>query len=167
METNNTITLLPANESHIDVIADLAHNIWNAYYPSIISTEQVDYMLGKFYSKAALVQQMEQGQLFYIIQNKDAIIGFIAITIQNPKEAFINKFYLLSNCQQKGVGTAVFNKILEQYAEVNTFTLTVNRQNYKAINFYFKINFRIKETLDIAIGNNFVMNDFVMIFSNN
>jgi hypothetical protein len=42
--------------------------------------------------------------------------------------------------------------------------LTVNRQNYKSINFYFKIGFRIEKCADFPIGNGFVMNDFVMVW---
>jgi hypothetical protein len=41
--------------------------------------------------------------------------------------------------------------------------LTVNRKNYKAINFYFKNGFTIKEIADFDIGNGFFMNDFIMI----
>ena len=37
-------------------------------------------------------------------------------------------------------------------------------QNYKSINFYFKNGFVIERVADFDIGNNFVMNDFVMIW---
>jgi hypothetical protein len=40
----------------------------------------------------------------------------------------------------------------------------VNRQNYKAINFYFKLGFKIQTVADFDIGNGYVMNDFVMVF---
>jgi ribosomal protein S18 acetylase RimI-like enzyme len=48
------------------------------------------------------------------------------------------------------------------YRDAECFSLTVNRQNFKAINFYFKNGFVIDEVADFEIGNGFVMNDFVM-----
>ncbi|MBK7966419.1 MAG: hypothetical protein IPK10_14825 [Bacteroidetes bacterium] len=42
--------------------------------------------------------------------------------------------------------------------------MTVNRTNLKAINFYFKKGFTIEEVKDFDIGNNYFMNDFVMLY---
>jgi ribosomal protein S18 acetylase RimI-like enzyme len=42
--------------------------------------------------------------------------------------------------------------------------LTVNRENYKAINFYFKLGFKIEKVADFDIGQGYVMNDFVMLW---
>jgi ribosomal protein S18 acetylase RimI-like enzyme len=41
--------------------------------------------------------------------------------------------------------------------------LQVNRQNYTAINFYFKLGFTIERVADFDIGHGFFMNDFVML----
>ena len=64
--------------------------------------------------------------------------------------------------QAKGIGTKLLNHILQTLKNAKTIELTVNRQNYKAINFYFKNGFVIKEVADFDIGNNYFMNDFVM-----
>ena len=45
-----------------------------------------------------------------------------------------------------------------------TLRLTVNRQNYKSINFYFKNGFVIEKTADFDIGSGYFMNDFVMVY---
>jgi ribosomal protein S18 acetylase RimI-like enzyme len=63
----------------------------------------------------------------------------------------------------KGYGAKVMGEIKEKF-KGSRLSLTVNRQNYKAINFYFKEGFRIKEVADFNIGNGYVMNDFVMVF---
>jgi len=41
--------------------------------------------------------------------------------------------------------------------------LQVNRQNYKAVNFYFKMGFIIESVGDFDIGGGYFMNDFVMV----
>ena len=57
----------------------------------------------------------------------------------------------------------VFDLIKEKHPH-SKLTLTVNRQNYKAINFYFKLGFKIQTVADFDIGNGYVMNDFVMFY---
>ena len=58
------------NETEINTVAQLAHRIWNNYYPEIIGQEQVNYMLQKFYDIEALEQQIKSGQSFYLIENQ-------------------------------------------------------------------------------------------------
>jgi ribosomal protein S18 acetylase RimI-like enzyme len=41
--------------------------------------------------------------------------------------------------------------------------LQVNRQNYKAINFYFRNGFIIESIADFDIGDGYFMNDFIML----
>jgi len=65
--------------------------------------------------------------------------------------------------QRKGVGTELFKYVLNQMPTAESIELTVNRQNFKAINFYFKKGFVIKEIADFDIGNGYFMNDFIMI----
>ena len=64
---------------------------------------------------------------------------------------------------RKGIGSEIFNAILVLMDQPKTITLTVNRKNIKAINFYFKIGFTIKSAEDFDIGNGYYMNDFVMV----
>ena len=50
--------------------------------------------------------------------------------------------------------------VIQSYFPVR---LHVNRQNFKAVNFYFKNNFVIEGVKDTSIGHDYYMNDFVMI----
>ncbi len=149
------------NETEINTVAQLAHRIWNNYYPEIIGQEQVNYMLQKFYDIEALEQQIKSGQSFYLIENQHNTIGFVSVSKKEEGLMFIHKFYVDSNQQNQGIGFKVFEMIKSMHPQLG-FELTVNRQNMKAINFYFKIGFKIKEVADFDIGNGFVMNDFVM-----
>ena len=57
-----------------------------------------------------------------------------------------------------------FLLLLDLFPDLNTMRLTVNRSNFKSINFYFKLGFIIEEVKDFDIGNNYFMNDFIMIY---
>jgi len=63
----------------------------------------------------------------------------------------------------KGVGKILMNEVVSQVkAQGGEFLqLNVNRAN-KAKDFYLKTGFKIKETVNLDIGNGFYMNDYVM-----
>ena len=51
-------------KEQLQVVADLASAIWPVAYATILSKEQLHYMLDKFYNLEALQKQLENGQVF-------------------------------------------------------------------------------------------------------
>lgn len=156
------IRLIPATEKDIPEIARLADKIWNQYYPDIIGQKQVDYMLEMMYSDKSLQTQMsEKKHQFYLIQQDRVYIGFISVNEINPGNWFLNKFYVDQSKASQGIGSRAFNQLMS-LVNPKKITLTVNRKNFKSINFYFKNGFMIEEVKDFDIGNGYFMEDFVM-----
>lgn len=152
-----------ANEQDLKLIADLAKVIWNEHYVSIIGQEQVDYMLNTIYNLESLKNQLHQkGHRFYLIENDNKAIGFLSVSSENnSSDYFLHKFYIDQKQSNTGLGTETLNLLIKTITPLS-LTLTVNRQNYKSINFYFKNGFKIEQVADFDIGNGFQMNDFVM-----
>lgn len=151
-----------AKETSLHLIAEMATEIWNDHYVAIVGQEQVDYMLQKFYNKENLLEQLnEKNHVFYFIEQHKNIIGFLSVSSQNNSDFFIHKFYIYKNKSNNGAGTDTLNALIN-ITKPKTLTLTVNRQNFKSINFYFKNNFKIIKVEDFDIDGGFKMNDFVM-----
>jgi len=160
------ITISEAGLNDVKTIQKITNITWPITYGEILSQEQLDYMLGLFYSNEALANQIKnKEQLFYLISDSESTIGFIGIEHNYKNEAVtkIHKIYLLPETQGKGYGKKVFESIEELAAENNSshLLLNVNRFN-TALNFYKKMGFEIKETVDIEIGNGYLMEDYVM-----
>lgn len=145
------------------LIAQLADCIWKEHYISIITIDQIEYMLKKMYSKESILQQISEGQNYTLVMDGEEAIGYISLSTKNEKNYFLHKLYVQTNKQGKGIGSMVMNYILKTNPELENIELTVNRKNYKAINFYFKNGFSINRVEDFDIGNGYFMNDFVMI----
>lgn len=163
---NHIIQLIKARTEDIPLIAKLANTIWHEHYTSIIGTDQINYMLEMMYSYDSLTEQMTQkGHVFYLIQENSNCIGFISVSkMENAIHSyFIHKYYLLQELAGKGAGTEAFILLLK-LLNPEELHLTVNRQNFKSINFYFKNGFKIEQVVDFDIGNGYVMNDFVMVW---
>ena len=149
------------------IIQRLAESIWWKHYPSIIGEEQVRFMLNKMYNLENIEKQIsEKKQQYFILENDGQDLGFFSIEVRESSAAFINKFYILQDQQRKGIGAAAFQLLLKQFPEINCIRLQVNRQNYQAINFYFKQGFVIEEVADFDIGDGYFMNDFIMKWDN-
>lgn len=152
----------------IPTIRTLAEKSWWHHYPSIISEEQIRYMLNLMYGTDALQEQLGTGQDFYLFGKEESNPqGFISLSKLEDNEAFLHKFYISPDAQGKGLGAAAFERLLRENPGITCIRLTVNRQNFKSINFYFKLGFHIERVADFEIGNNFVMNDFVMKWNAN
>lgn len=161
------ITLQQATPADIPRLSALAQRIWRSHYPAIIGEKQVEYMLGLIYSHPALQRQIEEGQMFYLVMQYDEVIGFLSVSDKKEGRYFLHKFYLDNEKRGRGLGKIVFELLLARCPGLRELRLTVNRQNFKSINFYFKIGFVIEKCVDIPIGDGFVMNDFQMLFTAN
>ena len=156
-----------ASTDDVLLIAQLADRIWKKHYINIISIEQIVFMLKKMYSEESILSQMMDGHQFEIAYNNITPIGYISLSSINNKEYFLHKFYVETTDQRKGVGSTFLKHVLEHIPDSESIELTVNRQNYKAINFYFKNGFIIKDVADFDIGEGYFMNDFIMIRKTN
>jgi ribosomal protein S18 acetylase RimI-like enzyme len=156
--------LKPAAESDFALVESLACSIWTEHYTPIIGKAQVEYMLQKMYSPQALKEQTTKGQQFFLVVDEEKKIGFVSISSTDKENFFLHKFYILQKRQKSGLGTKVFRELFEELYKPESIRLTVNRQNFKSVNFYFKLGFTIEKVEDFDIGNGYFMNDFVMLW---
>lgn len=149
-------------ETDAALIASLAGKIWRQHYPSIISTEQIEFMLQHRYSETAIVNGMKNGEQFYLAYLNHTPIAYASIE-NTGKEYFLHKFYVETGLHRQGTGSAFFEFLLQQVEGNLPIRLQVNRQNFKAVNFYFKKGFVVEAVGDFDIGGGYFMNDFIMV----
>lgn len=158
-----TISELQPNE--FNIVQHIAHTTWPVCYGEILSKQQLDYMLWKFYTREALNQNAESGQNFLLIKENGIPLGFAAYEhhYKNRNVTRIHKIYILPDTQGKGLGKLLIEKI--QDLAINNrseaISLNVNRFNV-AKTFYEKLGFSVIKEEDIAIGEGWLMEDFVM-----
>lgn len=155
-----------ASIEDIPHIVEIAYNTWFKTYENIISKEQIDFMFGEMYTPEALWKQMDfLGHRFYIATENGIAVGFASISEmihEEEKTAKIHKLYFLPSTHKKGYGKQMLSYIENIYkAEGYKFIiLNVNRNN-PAYQFYLKLNYRVRESIDIPYGD-FMLNDYVM-----
>ncbi len=153
-------------ESTLYQIQALAQQVWPQTFKEILSSDQIAYMMQMMYSKEALQQQLAAGAIFLILKKEQQHTGFISLETfnNNPQTTKIHKIYLLEKYQHQGLGKLFIDKAATMAVANGSkqLQLNVNRYNTKAISFYQKTGFTITKEENIAIGNGFLMEDFVM-----
>ncbi len=155
-----------AQITDIQSIQEIARLTWPNTYSSIISMEQIDFMLDWMYSTSKIEEAISaKDQDFLIIESKDKILGYAGIEhhYQNKNVTRIHKLYVLPETQGTGAGKALLAEIIHQ-AKANRSTLlhlNVNKAN-KAVDFYKHVGFIVADTEILDIGNGYVMDDYIM-----
>lgn len=155
-------------EEQLQVLAATANEVWHEFFPCILTDEQIDYMVEKFQSYAAMKEQMSGGYEYYLFYVDGQVTGYTGIHPEKnedgQKKLFLSKLYLKKAFRGQGLASKAF-VFLEKYCKENgleTIWLTVNRYNSHTIDVYEKKGFVTVREQVADIGNGYVMDDYVM-----
>ena len=159
------ILISNATTEDIPAIQKLAENTWWATYGSILSKEQLQYMLGRIYSTESLSGAMEDGsQKFILLKDERGTQAFASFGPRKERADVykLHKLYVLPDNQGKGYGRMLIDEVKSRVKNdsVSILDLNVNRFN-PAKTFYEKLGFKVMYEEDVPVGPYF-MNDYVM-----
>ncbi|MBT1073624.1 GNAT family N-acetyltransferase [Pelotalea chapellei] len=158
------ITFSPLDPAEIKTMIALAHRIWHAHYPTMISVQQIDYMLEHGYTSKLINEEMKQGVTWLAIKEGTTMIGFLAAGPYGDQTIKLHKLYLLPEYHSRGIGSLALAEVekIAQATGAIRIVLNVNKNNQKAIRAYERSGWQITEEVVNDIGNGYVMDDYVM-----
>lgn len=151
-------------------IRKLAYEVWPVVYKEIISAGQIEYMLGKGYSIAALTEQvLHRGHRFILVEEDENLLGFASYSEKSENEQNIfrlHKLYLSLSQHGKGLGKLLVSHVASaaRAAGAGFLELNVNRKN-PTVGFYKKMGFVVHKEICESIGNGYFVDDFIMLLS--
>lgn len=165
-----------ATTDDIELIRSIAKVAFPATYSTIISAEQIDYMMEWMYSAKKLQQEIS-GNITYLLAEVDGrTVGYLsfgpdegaaaALSAAAPGQGklfHLHKIYLLPESQGGGNGKRLFmaGEREMRLAGATAFELNVNRGN-PALGFYRHLGMQLSRSGDFDIGGGFFMNDHIM-----
>ncbi|MGI6161251.1 MAG: GNAT family N-acetyltransferase [Christensenellales bacterium] len=146
----------------IQELSKLATEIVKQHFDAIIGAEQNDYMIRKFQSVFAIIEQLKNGYAYYFVNDGSGDrAGFIAFCARK-NELYLSKFYLKKAQRGKGIAKDMLRFIIEQARKAGLFSIVLNvNKNNNAILAYEKMGFKKIREEKIDIGNGYIMDDFV------
>jgi len=151
------------NEERICLLSNKAYEIWNEYFPCILSKKQIDYMVDMFLSPSAIKNEIKEGYEFYLYYSDETFIGFAVVKPELDK-LFISKLYIDKEHRGQGFASDMFNFVKSIAIRDNLMAmyLTVNKYNDTAIEVYKHKGFVKIDSVVTDIGNGYVMDDYIM-----
>ena len=150
---------------NIKEVSELAHKIWNEYFISIITQEQIDYMLKNFQSENPITNQIQkEGYEYFLIKNDEQNnIGYFSIQ-KRPELLFLSKLYIDKSQRGKGTGKEALEFITNKAKDygLSKIQLTCNKFNLQSLAIYERWGFDIVKSVETDIGNGFVMDDYIL-----
>jgi len=152
-------------QAQIAETARLAGEIWRQHYTPIIGEAQVDYMLEKFQSKTAIANQIGNGYEYYLLEDKNEYVGYLAV-VPDPRQSalLLSKIYVVDAKRGCGYGRKMLTFVEDvcRQRQLKTLWLTVNKNNRASIAWYTQKGFTNAGPIVQDIGGGFVMDDYRM-----
>ena len=167
---------LVKSDDDIKKLANLAKEIWYEYWPILLKSAQIQYMVEKFQSYFAIKCQIwNEGYIYKIISMDGENVGYYGVSLKDKKVwqsfeenidkyLFLSKLYIKVGYRAKSLGRQAFLDIknIAHAQKLDYIYLTVNKHNVNAIKVYEKWGFHIVEEAITNIGHGFVMDDYIM-----
>lgn len=165
-ESPGALEIRRAGPADFPVLGELARHIWRISFAGMITSEQIEYMLGQRYTAEALTRAVTTGGLTYelLLLNGRALAFAAHGDTETPDELKLQQLYVHPDWQGRGFGGRLLRHVeaIARERGRQTLVLTVNKRNARAIAAYRASGFVVREAATFDIGNGFVMDDYVM-----
>ena len=163
---DRAVTLAPLARDDFECVADVARRIWIEHYITIISQDQIDYMLSGRFTPENLERYIgATDKWFYVLRLAGVVVGYCSFAkTVTPGEMKLEQLYLSPSLHGRGLGKRMMRWVEQETLarDCQTLMLQVNKQNTKSIDVYRRGGFQVREELVVDIGSGFVMDDYIM-----
>ena len=158
-----------AGTADIPTIHEMAEVVFRQTYRTILSPDQLDFMMEWMYAPHNLEDQIcRQGHTYYLATEKGTPAGYVSFNreqdAQDGKRTFhLQKIYVMPQYQGQGLGSLLFDHALDSIRQLGgeRVELNVNRGN-PALQFYLHKGMKKARQGDFPIGHGYYMNDYIM-----
>lgn len=157
----------------IPLIRRMAAVVFRSTYASILSSDQMEYMMDLMYSERSLRDQVcGDGKHFFIAEWDGSPAGYASYEFErflgDGRPLFhLQKLYVLPAYRGLGIGGAMVDvvkaDILAGGHSPARVELNVNRSN-PSVSFYEHLGMHRDRSGDFDIGNGYFMNDYIYAF---
>ena len=165
---DSLITITKLLDADLEALRKVSRDIWFTHYPTILSHEQIEYMLDKMYGIGVIENEIYNQGIFYDkVLHNSKLVGYVSYgseIMDNISYLKLYKCYLLPSLHGFGYGQKMLFHIYQkaQAMKLEKIILNVNKRNQKGIKAYSRFGFEIIDSQVKDFGNGFVLDDYIM-----
>ncbi len=164
-------------EESIPLLRKVAWEVFPHTYRTMLSPEQIEYMMEMMYSERALLMHFrERGDRYFVVRRARGVaeegeaadvVGYLSLRPDGDHCYHLEKLYTLPSVRGVGLGRRLFDyakQVASEWAdgEACRLILNVNRDNVAAVAFYHKMGMHEIGRGDFPIGQGYYMTDYIL-----
>ncbi len=163
--------IIRATPSDFESLTYLSRKLFHDAFHQQNKPENMNEYMDRAFNPAQLITELEnQRSEFYFIIDQDRKVGYIKINqsgaqsdLQDDESIEVERIYIDSTCQGKGLGTLLINHAKERAEELNLkyIWLGVWERNKDAIRFYERHGFEEISSHEFVMGDD-IQTDILM-----
>lgn len=133
-----------ASERDLAKVSALLAETWHATYDALYGAEKVREITAHWHSVPMLKAKLgrKDGEFVVADNGKElAGMGYVAMSKDRPKTAFLHQLYVLPRYQRQGIGRDMFAELETCFPDANAMVLEVEPRNEAAVAFYLAHGF--------------------------
>ena len=137
-------------------IKHVARVTWNTAYAGIISGENQEQLLARWYAADALRDSISrQDSWLYVALADDQLVGFAQYVKREERTGQLTRIYVLPEWQRKSIGTLLLEEGLAALSDqgAREVLVQVEKENRVGKTFYEKRGFRFSREFSIELPN--------------
>lgn len=156
-----TPRIRPISIDELDIIRDLAQQIWPKDYRRIVAPDQIDSMVSALFDLDALESDMaEKGHLFWVANVGDRNVGFVSAYLDGGR-IWVTKLYVLQDYRGFGLGKVLIQAAIDHFTPACELALCIHKEHDRSVDFALRSGFAIQHEIPFTVGS-YGFTDYVM-----
>jgi ribosomal protein S18 acetylase RimI-like enzyme len=150
----------PISVSELDIVRDIAMQVWPKSYRASIPPDQIDSMISQAFDPDKLVVDiMQRGHVFFVIRAGRVDVGFCSAHLEGTR-IWITKLCVLPDFRGFGLGKALIRAAQAHFAPAHDIVMCIHKDHDPAVNFCLRSGFKIAREIPSELDG---LTDYVML----
>ncbi len=138
--------------AELEIVRDLALQIWPKCYRRLIAPDQIDEMLAALFDLDALETDMsDRGHIYWVVRCGQRDVGFASAHVEGTR-VWITKLYVLEDYRGFGLGKALIHAVQDFFAPAQHLAICVHKEQPTAVDFCLRSGFNIDREIPFHLG---------------
>lgn len=138
--------------AELEIVRDLALQIWPKCYRRLIAPDQIDEMVSALFDLDQLETDMaDHGHIYWVVRVGTRDVGFASAHIEGSR-VWITKLYVLSDYRGFGLGKAMIGAVQDYFAPAQHLAICVHKDQGVAVDFCLRSGFNIDREIPFNLG---------------
>jgi len=149
----------PISVAELDIVRDIAMQVWPKSYRANIPPDQIDSMVSRTFDPDRLEDDiMQRGHVFFIIRIGRIDAGFCSAHLEGTR-IWITKLCVLPDFRGFGLGKRLIGAAQDYFAPAEDVVMCIHKDHDPAVNFCLRSGFKIAREIPSELDG---LTDYVM-----